>query len=159
MYETPYDSSLEVRVLSATRIELVQILYDAAIEAVEAARRYLLEGKIAERSRSISKAVAILIELSQSLDHTSGGELSARLAGLYSYMQRALLDANYQQTDGGLSETEQLLKTLRGAWAQIASPTGMAFTKAPAVTGLPMSMLAGPSTHREPTAASHEWSA
>lgn len=102
-------------------MELVVVLYDAALESVVSARRHLAEGQIAERSRSIARAVEALTELSQSLDHSAGGELSGTLAALYDYMQRALLDANFHQTDGGLEETERLLTTLREAWVQVAT--------------------------------------
>ena len=88
MYDTPYRDSLAARVLSATGVGLINILYDAAIEAVADARRHLAEGNIAERSRSITKAVEILIELDNSLDIKAGGELSARLSDLYGYIQR-----------------------------------------------------------------------
>jgi flagellar protein FliS len=122
MYENPYSASFEARILCATPLELVALLYDGAIEAVQGARRHLADGKVMERSRSITKAVSILSELYQSLKRQPEDELSTRLAGLYDYMQRTLLDANFRQTDSGLAETESLLKTLRDAWMQISSP-------------------------------------
>lgn len=122
MYENPYASSLETKILSATPMELVKLLYQAAIEAVQAARQHLTRGEIVERGRSVSKAVEILAELSGSLDHQKGGELSTRLAALYDYLQRTLLDANFRQADGGLATAEVLLKTLNEAWSAINAP-------------------------------------
>jgi flagellar protein FliS len=120
MYNSPYfANSLETRVLSATPIELVQMLYDGAIDAIQSARRHLAEGRIKDRSLSIGKAIAILAELRGSLNYEKGGELSALLGGLYSYTQRILLEANFRQTDAGLAESERLLKTVREGWAQI----------------------------------------
>lgn len=121
MHENPYGTSLEARVLCATPLELVALLYDGAIEAVQAARRHLAEGNVTQRSRSTTKAVKILSELFQSLKREPGDELSARLAGLYDYMQRSLLDANFRQVDSGFAETEKLLKTLREAWAELCA--------------------------------------
>jgi flagellar protein FliS len=121
MYNTPYSSSLEMRILSATPLELVVILYDGAVEAVENAREHLAGGRISERSLAITKAVAILNELSHSLNCAQGDEMSIRLSDLYSYMCGLLLDANVRQSDKGLAETESLLKTLREGWAEIAS--------------------------------------
>src|SRR5450631_4269792 len=80
MYENPYASSLETKVLSATPMELVKLLYQAAIEAVQAARHHLTRREIVERGRSVSRAVELLAELSGSLDHEKGGEISTRLA-------------------------------------------------------------------------------
>jgi flagellar protein FliS len=121
MYETPYSTSLETRVHSATRLELVVMLYDAAVEAVESARSHLAGGRIKERSLAITKAAEILNELSQSLHCTPGDELSARLSDLYTYMRGLLFDANIRQSDEGLAETGSLLKTLREGWAEAAA--------------------------------------
>lgn len=122
MYENPYASSLETRIFSATPIELVQMLYKAAIEEVQTARQHLKCGETAERGRSVSKTVAILAELNDSLDHGKGGELSTKLAALYDYLQRTLLDANFRQADDGLAEAEKLLKTLDEAWSAVNAP-------------------------------------
>ena len=122
MYENPYASSLETKILSANPMELVKLLYQAAIEAVQAARQHLTRGQIFERGRSVIKAVEILTELSGSLDHEKGGELSTRLAALYDYLQRILLDANFRQADDGLATAEMLLKTLNEAWSAIEAP-------------------------------------
>jgi flagellar protein FliS len=130
MLDNPYADSLETRISSATPLELVTILYDGAIEAVRSARGYLASGEIQLRSRAITKAVNILIELSRSLNLEVGGELSKRLAGLYDFMQQSLLDANFRQTDEGLATTESLLVSLREAWATLSHRTSPA---APAV--------------------------
>lgn len=101
-------------------MELVTILYENAIDAVQSARGHLAAGRIMDRGRAVSRAVVILVELSNSLDHQKGGALSQRLSALYDYMRRTLLEANRTQTDAGLAETEKLLKTLQEAWTQIA---------------------------------------
>jgi flagellar protein FliS len=100
-------------------MELVRMLYDGALDAVRAARGHLAAGRIPERGRSVAKAVEIIAELSRSLNHERGGELSVRLADLYDYMQRILLDANFRQADDGLRETESLLQVLGDAWKQV----------------------------------------
>jgi flagellar secretion chaperone FliS len=127
MYENPYAFSLEARILSATPMELVKLLYQAAIEAVQDAREQLSRGEIMERGRSVSKALKILAELSGSLDHAKGGELSGRLAALYDFAQRTLLDANFRQADDGLEKVEELLKTLYEAWSGIDQPQSSGF--------------------------------
>lgn len=122
MYENPYASSLEARIYSATPVELVKMLYEAAIEAVQAARDHLRRGEIGDRSRAVGKAIAILAELNRSLDQAKGGELSTKLALMYDYLQRTLIDANYRQADDGLAEAETLLKTLHDAWSAVNPP-------------------------------------
>ena len=123
MWQNAHDAYLESRVLSADPLELVHLLYEAAIAAVREARRYLAEGEIAARSRSITRAFGILQELVAALDHDRGGEISGRLAQLYDYMQRRLLEANFQQTDQPLAEVLGLLATLAEAWQGVKRQT------------------------------------
>jgi flagellar protein FliS len=119
MWNSGHDAYLESRVLAADPVELVNLLYQACIQAVREARCYLAAGKIAERSREINKACAIVIELATSLDHERGGDISQRLALLYDYMQRRLLQANMQQSDAPLEDVLGLLTTLSEAWAGV----------------------------------------
>lgn len=118
MWENAQEAYLEQRVLSADPLELVRLLYQAAIAAVRDARRALGEGEIAARSRSISKACGIVLELNAALDHAQGGEISMRLAALYDYMLRRLLESNMQQSDPPLADVLSLLSTLSEAWQQ-----------------------------------------
>ena len=98
------------------------ILYDAAIDAVRAARMHLAAGEIRSRSRAVSKAVNILLELGRSLNFEAGDrELSERLAGVYGFMRSSLLEANFRQTDDGLATTERLLVSLREAWFAVSA--------------------------------------
>ena len=110
------DVYLESRVLSADPVDLIAILYEGALGAVEQARRRLAEGDIAGRATAVSKAVAILAELSSALDHSSGGEISTRLARLYDYMQRRLLEGNFRQEEEPLGEVARLLRVLAEGW-------------------------------------------
>ena len=118
MWKSAQEAYLEERVLSAEPLELVRLLYRAAIGAVREGRQALRAGEIAARSRAISKACGILIELNAALDHSQGGTLSARLAALYEYMLGRLLEANLQQSDAPLEEVLGLLSTLSEGWEQ-----------------------------------------
>lgn len=154
----PYAKSLEARVLSATPLELVVILYDEAINAVRAARANLASGNIHARGRAVSKAVSILLELTRSLNfEASGGELSRRLAGVYSFMRSSLTEANFRQTDDGFATTERLLVSLREAWyavsAQPQSISTAPETRVDAAPPFPWSVIG------EAVSASRCWSA
>ena len=107
---------LESRILCADRMELVQILYQAALESVEDARGFLEQGNIVGRAKAINRAVNILGELIGSLNHEAGGDLSRQLLALYDYMMRLVIDANRQQADAPLAEASSLLRTLQEGW-------------------------------------------
>jgi flagellar protein FliS len=119
MWRNAYDTYLEERILSADPVELVDMLYQAAITAVGDARRHLAEGQIPPRARSISKACNILVELNTSLDFERGGEMSVRLSQLYGYIHRRLIEANFRQDDAALAEVAGLLATLAQGWAGV----------------------------------------
>lgn len=116
MPNNAFDAYLESEVMSAGPVELIQILYKAGLEAVGQARRHLQQGAIALRSREITRASAILTELSLSVDRESGGPLSRNLIELYDYMQRLLIEANVEQSEPPLAEVGRLLATLLEAW-------------------------------------------
>lgn len=114
------DSYLEAQVDSASPLQLIDIAYQTAITAVEAAREHLRNGRIAERAKSITRATTILMELSAALDHKAAPDMSLQLARLYEYMTDRLREANYQQSEKPLIEVEGLLRTLGASWSQIA---------------------------------------
>jgi flagellar secretion chaperone FliS len=128
MLQNAHDAYFESRILAADPLELVKMMYQASIAAVRDARRHLANRDIAARARAITKANTILTELTISLDHARGGELSQRLAGLYDYMNRLLIEANLKQADEPLAEVLGLLTTLAEGWegigAEAAPKTG-----------------------------------
>jgi len=116
MWQSARDAYLEEKVLSADPLELIRLLHQAALAAVREARHHLAAGRIRERSRAISKASEIVVELAASLDHERGQDLSRRLARLYDYLLRRLTEANLSQTDAPLVDVLGILTTLSEAW-------------------------------------------
>ncbi|HXJ38525.1 MAG TPA: flagellar export chaperone FliS [Bryobacteraceae bacterium] len=155
MANNPYEDSLELRVLSATPIERVMILYDSAIDALRAARGHLLSGEIRPRSRAITRAVNILMELNASLNHQLGGELSVGLSKLYNFMTNTLLEANYRQTEAGLITVEKLLVSIREAWMAINESPAVS-SAVPSLPGGLMDPFSGCGDH---TGLTRQWSA
>ena len=116
MSNNVYQNYFEDDVAEANPLKLVELLYRGALDSIAAARRYLRLGDIRARSRAISKAMAIVTELSLSLNHTTGGDVSKNLAELYAYAEKLLIQANVEQSDPPLSEVERLLSTLLEGW-------------------------------------------
>ncbi|MGD0669897.1 MAG: flagellar export chaperone FliS [Bryobacteraceae bacterium] len=155
MWHEAHDAYLESRILSADPIELIRLLYQTGVSAVQDARRHLAEGKILERSKAITKASQVIIQLGVALDHERGGEISRRLAALYDYMLRRLTEANFQQRDEPLAEVLSLLATLAEGWE------GVRPAPKPEVEAEPASANRwNPSPAPEPAAnsAEHAWS-
>lgn len=111
----------EQKILNAEPIELTRLIYQHAISSVREAREHLRNKQIRERSNAIMRAYAAIAELISSIKPEAAPELSARLKGLYFYMQQRLLDANLQQADAPLAEVLGLLNTLLEAWSGAAA--------------------------------------
>jgi flagellar protein FliS len=120
MRTKPYQNYLDEEVMAASPLQLVRLLYRGALDSIAAARRHLRLGEIPDRSSAINKTMAIVIELSRSLDRQMSGDLSHNLAELYAYVQRLLIEGNARQFDAPLAEAEALLSTLLEAWEQCA---------------------------------------
>lgn len=114
------------RVTADTRspLELVVMLYDGAIGFVGDAREAADRNDIAGRTRAVSRALAIVMELQNNLRLDEGGDVARELDRLYSYMTTRLLDSNVKRDRRALDEVYRLLTTVREGWAQIGSPVG-----------------------------------
>lgn len=106
-------------VQSRTPIEMVVMLYDGALRHLGQARHALASNDMITKRDALSKGLAIVTELQGMLNMEDGGEIAARLDGLYTYIQGCCLDANTKRDPAHLDEALRLLTTLRGAWAQI----------------------------------------
>jgi len=127
---------LENEILEVEGCRLIQLAYQAAIDAIGRAREHLRNGAIQERSREITRASELLNELALGLDHSVGGELSRNLVELYDYLQYLLQQANFHQIEPPLVEAQNLLRTLAEAWQQagskLSTPPPPAFEAEPA---------------------------
>jgi flagellar secretion chaperone FliS len=112
----PHDAYLESRILTADPLELVRMMYQAAIGEVRSARLHLQNRDIRSRSNAITKACSILTELTVSLDRKTGGEYAERLCELYGYIMNKLSEANFKQRDEPMAEALDLLNTLLDGW-------------------------------------------
>jgi flagellar secretion chaperone FliS len=110
----------EIEIKTATPVELVVLLYDAAIASLQKAQEHLASRDIEKRTRCLNKAISILTELQANLNFEKGREISLSLDRLYQYMKGRILQANLQQNAAPMKEVVKLLSDLRAAWAEIA---------------------------------------
>ena len=105
---------------SRSPLELVVMLYDGALRFVNDARETHARRDLRARGQAISKALAIIGELQNTLDIEKGGEIAEQLDNLYMYMSSRLLDVTLKQDIAACDEVHKLLSTLREGWAQAA---------------------------------------
>ena len=115
----PYRQYQKTAVTTASREKILLMLYEGAIKLTRQARHAMIEGKIADKGKHISKATAILSELMATLDFKVGGKLASDLENLYIFMIDKLVEGNIQNDPECLTCVEDLLGTLYVAWKDV----------------------------------------
>jgi len=110
---------LRTRVMTASKEELRLLLFDGALkfcrQAVDAIGRADWEASY----NALSRAQKIVMELSNSLDHSADPELCERLAALYTYIYRRLVDANMERDTSAVNEAIRLIGYERETWVMV----------------------------------------
>jgi len=114
-------SYVQTQAVSATPLQLVAMLYDAAVISAAAAHDALVRRDIPARRAAVNKLLNIIAELQNALDMERGGALAAELDRLYDYMVRRLMEAVSTQSAAPVEGVQRVLVTLRDAWQQIAA--------------------------------------
>ncbi|MDO6443690.1 MULTISPECIES: flagellar export chaperone FliS [unclassified Marinobacter] len=96
--------------------KLIQLLYNGALERINMAKARMQAKDFAGKGKLIGKAIEIIGGLKSFLDFEKGGELAARLEGLYDYMERTLLEASSRNDTAKLDEVADLLRSIKGGW-------------------------------------------
>lgn len=108
----------QTQVTTASPERLLIMLYDGAIRFVTLAQEGIEEGDRVKKLESISRAVAIITHLSDTLDHNAGWDQSEELDALYAYMVGALSRANFNNQAEPLKVVLSLLSSLRETWVE-----------------------------------------
>ncbi|HEX22495.1 MAG TPA: flagellar export chaperone FliS [Chromatiales bacterium] len=104
---------------AASPHRLIEMLLQAALDKIAAARGYMAQGIIDKKAQHIISAVAIVEGLRVSLDMEKGGEIAENLFSLYDYMERRLTEANASNDIAILDEMINLIKPIKEAWDAI----------------------------------------
>lgn len=118
MAANPY---LEMSIRTASPVQLVVHLYDGALRFVRQAKEHHAADRPLDRGRAISRAMAIVHELSGSLDFEQGADVARNLDALYRFAADQLFEANRAQRAECLDTVIATLEPLRDAWMSIAS--------------------------------------
>ena len=106
---------------SRSPLELVVMLYDGGIRFVREAREADERKDLGARAVAVSRSLAIVGELRNTLNLEDGGELGLELDRLYDYMMNRLLDVTTKRDTSGLEEVQRLLTTVREGWVQVSA--------------------------------------
>lgn len=113
------------KVMAASPMELIVILYDHAIRSLSKALQAMEIQDEPERVQALNnhllRAQDFIAELACSLDVERGGEMAWQLNRLYEFMLRQLSEANNAPSRESIESVHQLLTELRDGWTQALS--------------------------------------
>ncbi len=115
----PAKAYLATQVETTTQGELLIMLYEAAIKFLKRAKIEIDNKDFAKKGIYISKAMAIIHELSECLNKEKGGDITPKLSQLYMFCTSHLIKANIRLDKKKIDEVIQILDGLRSAYAQI----------------------------------------
>jgi len=118
MYGANVNRYKKNKVLLSDPGEILLALYDGAIKFCKQARIAIENNNPAQKGQKIGSVMAILTELSATLDHDRAPELCDNLARLYDYLIDRLQVASGEMDVGPLDEVTVHLEKLRETWGE-----------------------------------------
>jgi len=125
---------LRTKVLTSTPEQLQLMLYDGAIRFGEQARLALEQKNYEQSYNLISRVQKILTELQCTLKHDVAPELCGKLAALYTYAYRKLIEASIHHKIEPMEEALTVLRYQRETWALLLEKLGRSKAAAAAKT-------------------------
>jgi flagellar protein FliS len=109
----------ETVIATTDRVQVVLMLYEGTLKHLKLARVKMQSGDIMSKGTHISKATAIVTELSSVLDMEKGGEISANLRRLYDFVLQRLIQANLNNDTNAVHDAERVIVTLKDGWKEM----------------------------------------
>ncbi|MBF0141961.1 MAG: flagellar export chaperone FliS [Magnetococcales bacterium] len=106
------------RANTASREDLLLLLYEGAIRFLERSLVLKEEKKLADHKMALRRGLAIIAELQSTLDFEKGGDLALQLFELYGYMLDQLTHANIAQDMEPIRIVIKHLNTLLEGWRE-----------------------------------------
>ncbi len=111
-------TSLDAEMAVADPHRVIQMLMQGLLERLAQAKGAIERRDYSAKSTSISKAMAIINGLQDSLD-LSYGQIPQDLYALYDYMKERLMDASRNMVCDPIDEVANLIITIKSAWDNI----------------------------------------
>lgn len=110
---------LASRVEGASPHQLVGIMFDEALKALETMALAAQRGDYAQRSQCQSRALSIIHGLESSLDFKNGGEIATGLAAIYREARRLTAAGGRDNDAEQILAAREMLQEIAGAWSAI----------------------------------------
>jgi flagellar protein FliS len=113
-----YGAYKKTSVNTASKEQVLLMLYQAAIKNCKKAMEAIDQKKIAQKGEYIGKLQDIVIELNNSLDFEVGGDIAKELSALYDYILFSSSQANIKIDKEPLVGCLNVLNTLYEGWSE-----------------------------------------
>jgi flagellar protein FliS len=123
--QTQSKKYLEAQIRTASKEQLLLMLYDGAIQNCLNAIDLLVEKNLEKASEKLMKSQNIVAELISSLQFDKNQEVSKNLAALYGYVYIQLMEGNIKQNTQAIQNSIKILSTLRETWVQAFENVGL----------------------------------
>jgi len=110
---------LESRVLGAHPIEVVEMLYQVAIDNVNLAITHLKAGDALARARAVTKAEQAVDELVLAVNPSVQASFTSTLVDLYHYVLQRIIRGHAQQSEQAFRDALNVLTILAEAWSEL----------------------------------------
>jgi len=108
----------ENAVRGATPIELVVILFDAAIDDMRRAVSAIKAGDIEQRATAIRHAMLILQQLQGTLDFEKGGPVARQFEQFYNLIRAKLLESQLRNSPEMMLQQIGFMSEVRDCWVE-----------------------------------------
>jgi len=118
------ESYLVTEVMTATPQKLQLMLIEAAIRSTERARQQWRDDDNEQAIESVIRAQEIIGELLAGLDQEVEGDLTKKVAAIYLFVFRTLMEASFDRDEQKLDDALEVLAIERETWRQVCEKLG-----------------------------------
>jgi flagellar protein FliS len=119
MHSSAREGYLATDVMTATPQKLQLMLIEAAIRSARRGGENWRAGDDARASEALTHALEVVGEMLASLNREAATDLVKRVAAVYLFVFRNLVQANHERNDRKLEEALRVLEIERETWRQV----------------------------------------
>jgi len=124
MQPSARESYLTTEVMTATPQKLQLLLIDAVIRLAQRARHHWRSGQDEEACAALIRGQEIVTEMLAGVNPRADTALAKKVAAVYLFIYRALMDAALHHDEKKLDEALRVLEVERGTWRQLCEELG-----------------------------------
>ncbi len=107
------------RIEGATPHQLVQIMYEELLKALDAMAFATSRGDYVQRGQHQSRALAVLTGLETSLDFDKGGQIAVDLVAIYREARRLVVAGGRENDARMVTQAREMIQEIASAWDAI----------------------------------------